>query len=370
MPAGVDSIVDEIYEAAFIPEKWPRVLNLVGEAAGGTGGEIFLAAQAKSHFVISEHLLPIWEDCVKAGVMELSNNPRATRMLAKNHPGFITELDIVTMDEMNSLPMYVQGLRPAGYGWGAGSFVPLVNGDTLVFSFEKRFDAGPVTAEAVATLDGLRPHLARAGVISARVSFERVKAALSSLGEIGLPALAIDSGCRQLAENQLVSELRPYLSYGAFNNIQFKDKKADDLFRAAILTINRDQGESRSFVATTDEQTQPAIVHVLPVRKNAHDIFAKAAAIVVGNIPHSARHPNADVLNSILDLTPAQSRVARMLLTGKSLQAAALELGVSRETAKTHLNAVFAKTGTRRQADLIVLLSALLTKRVQETGAS
>lgn len=368
MGAGLESrfasIVDEIYEAAFIPEKWLRVLDLISATADCAGSTMFLAARAKTHFIASDRLLRTYEDCVKAGVMELSQNPRASRMLAKNHPGFITDTDVLSLEEIESHPMYRLGLRPTGFGWGTGTFVPLVNGDMLVFSCEKRFDRGPVTPDGVSALDELRPHLARSAAISARVSFERMRAAIASLAEIGLPAFAVDGACRQLAENNLVDELRQYISHGAFNTVQFRDRKADRLFRNAIRSIDRDgPGTSRSFIAyRPEDDLPPAVIHILPIRKNAHDIFGRAEAVVVANLPNPVRHPNADILNNIFDLTPAQSRVARSLLSGKTLQETARDLKLSRETVKSHLDAVFVKTGTHRQSDLVILLSSLLIR--------
>ena len=354
------AIIDEAYEAAFIPERWPTVLSTVAKNAGCQAATMFLASKAKSHFVVTENGHETFENCIRAGVMDLSRNPRAMAMLARNHPGFVTDQDVVSPDIIDSHPMYLQGLRPTGYGWGAGTFVPLVTGDTLIFSIEKLYANGPVTPEEVAQLDLLRPHLARTALTSARISFERMSAALGSLAEIGLPAFAVDDSCQQLAENSLMAELRPYLIQGAFNSIGFVDRKANELFRSAVLAIDDHRpGHSRSFAVEGSEGEPPAVLHVLPIRKNAHDIFGRASAVIVGNLPSPVRHPNADLLNNIFDLTPAQSRVARLLLTGKSLQQAASELRLSRETVKSHLKIIFAKTGTHRQAELLKLLSSI-----------
>jgi len=54
--------------------------------------------------------------------------------------------------------------------------------------------------------------------------------------------------------------------------------------------------------------------------------------------------------------------VARSLLSGKTLQETARDLKLSRETVKSHLDAVFVKTGTHRQSDLVVRLSSLLIR--------
>lgn len=358
--AAENSVVDEIYEAAFIPERWPNVLTLMAEAAGCTASSMFLASKANTHFAVSPILARTYDDCVRAGVLDLTKNPRARGMLAKNHPGFVTDHDVLTQHDIDTHPMYLEGLRPTGFGWGTGTFIPVINGDTLVYSVEKLYDKGPVTRANVAVLDALRPHLARAAVIAARVSFEKIKTALESLGDLGLPAFAVDESCRQIAENSLIEELRPCLRYGAFNDIGLRDGKANLLFRAAIKAIGNDQSSGpRSFVVQAREEALPAVIHVLPVRRDARDLFGRSATVVVGNLPHPVRHPHADLLNNIFDLTPAQSRVTRLLLTGKGLQAVAAELGLSRETVKSHLDEVFAKTGTRRQVDLLMLLSSL-----------
>ncbi|WP_246800502.1 helix-turn-helix transcriptional regulator [Bradyrhizobium sp. ERR14] len=62
----------------------------------------------------------------------------------------------------------------------------------------------------------------------------------------------------------------------------------------------------------------------------------------------------------IFGLTPAQARLASLLVAGKSLEEIALDMNISSGTARNHLKAVFLRTGTRRQAELVSLLSRLL----------
>ncbi|MGH8179751.1 MAG: helix-turn-helix transcriptional regulator, partial [Steroidobacteraceae bacterium] len=51
-------------------------------------------------------------------------------------------------------------------------------------------------------------------------------------------------------------------------------------------------------------------------------------------------------------LTPAESRVVAVLLTGCTVGGTARTLGIKEATVTTHLQHVFDKTGTRRQVDL------------------
>ena len=60
-----------------------------------------------------------------------------------------------------------------------------------------------------------------------------------------------------------------------------------------------------------------------------------------------------------LGLTAAEARVASKLLEGLPISEAAKMLGVTALTARTHLKSIFAKTGVRRQSELISLLTDL-----------
>lgn len=55
-------------------------------------------------------------------------------------------------------------------------------------------------------------------------------------------------------------------------------------------------------------------------------------------------------------LTPAEARMLTAIVVGKGLAAAARELGVARSTAQSHLDKIFQKTGTNRQAELVGLV--------------
>jgi DNA-binding CsgD family transcriptional regulator len=64
-------------------------------------------------------------------------------------------------------------------------------------------------------------------------------------------------------------------------------------------------------------------------------------------------------LMEIFGLTPAQARLASLLVEGKSLKEISHEMRNSSGTARNHLKAVFTQTGTNRQGELVSLLSRL-----------
>lgn len=79
----------------------------------------------------------------------------------------------------------------------------------------------------------------------------------------------------------------------------------------------------------------------------------RRAALLLGHDPHA---PCAiGQLGAGFGLTAAETRVVERLLQGESLREACVALGITENTGRTHLKAVFAKTGARSQADLVRL---------------
>jgi DNA-binding CsgD family transcriptional regulator len=93
---------------------------------------------------------------------------------------------------------------------------------------------------------------------------------------------------------------------------------------------------------------------VTPVaRRNVLFGPAEAAACIFVTDPERFPLPSPAYVQQAFGLTPAETRVAMAMLDGKSLERLADELCITRNTARTHLQRLFAKTGTSRQADLI-----------------
>ena len=69
--------------------------------------------------------------------------------------------------------------------------------------------------------------------------------------------------------------------------------------------------------------------------------------------------PPKSVLRRVFELTPAEARLAQKLACGDSLEQVAQSLDVKMTTARSQLAAIFAKTATCRQAQLVAILSRL-----------
>ena len=102
---------------------------------------------------------------------------------------------------------------------------------------------------------------------------------------------------------------------------------------------------------------RPFSVIVSPRPSNQFELGpAHSAAIIFVSDPESEIEPEPAALFRLFGLTPAEGKLATLLMQGKSLEDTSNELSITRETARTHLKRIFDKTSTHRQGELIRLL--------------
>ena len=106
-------------------------------------------------------------------------------------------------------------------------------------------------------------------------------------------------------------------------------------------------------------QSRDYQVVAAPLRKRFRQFIGTLEPVAVALITDPERQPLAskDVLMQAYKLTRKEALLAAKLFEGKSLDQAAQELAITYETARTHLRRIFSKTGTSRQAQLILLIA-------------
>jgi DNA-binding CsgD family transcriptional regulator len=90
----------------------------------------------------------------------------------------------------------------------------------------------------------------------------------------------------------------------------------------------------------------------------AADPNAPITALILLDL-HDYPQPAEVLLGQVFGLTRAECKVARFLGAGVSLTEISKSLNIGLGTVRTHLKAIFSKTATRRQGELIALLSHL-----------
>jgi len=85
------------------------------------------------------------------------------------------------------------------------------------------------------------------------------------------------------------------------------------------------------------------------------------AAIISISDPDRELRPDQKILRDLFGLTSAECRLTELLSQGTNLRQAAEKLGITINTAHSHLQHIFDKTRTNRQSGLMCVLNATLT---------
>lgn len=350
----LDSLVEGIYEAAIIPEYWPRVLEQIGNLADGDAASLIAFGQDGGlRYVTTKSYEAAFTDYATNGAS--LPNIRPQRALERMPMAFAHDLEVCSQAELDADPVYVRFARPYGFSWTAGTVVPVPSGDLIVYDIAKSTKKGPFTRAAMERLDPFRPHLARAALLASRLRLQAAKAATEALDILGLPAAVVGRNRAVLAANESMLALAPRVKIGAFDRIYLQAKAADDLFAAALSTPSFNGVRSIPLAAT--ETASAIVAHVVPVRRAAGDIFARANVLVLCTPVTAPSAPLTEVLTGLFDLTPAEAKIARGISVGRSVEDLAASYGISRETVRSQLKSLMMKTGTSRQVELAVLLS-------------
>lgn len=131
------------------------------------------------------------------------------------------------------------------------------------------------------------------------------------------------------------------------------------IFRSCQTGAARGVGTGRSLLISRRQSAKPLQVVVGPTCARMAALPSCPAVVVFIHDLSARVRPRSEVLKTLYGLTPSEARVVCLLLDGKSTKEIADVLGRSKNTLKTQLQSVFAKTGVRRQSELMRVLMYL-----------
>jgi len=353
--------LEKIYEAAFFPQNWYEILDHMAEATNAQGTSLVSTSSPTTHWLASEALEDMTQKMIEEGWV--TRNARAEKLLSIEQFGFVDEAEHFSEADYNAIPIFTDMMQPLGYGFGMSTFISTPSGDKIIVAVEKKKATGPVEKSAIAYLGQLRPHLARAAMMSSRLEFERINAAVEALQLTGLPSAVLTFDGRVMLANKLLEGFAPQIGIVARDRLRFAHVPANDVLANAISQLQSGalhlKSASRSFPLPRYEDAPPVIVHLVPVLGDARDVFARAAFFLVVTPVDRTRVPTAETIGGLFDLSPAEARVARSLAAGNDVGGTASTLSLSAETVRSHVKAILAKSGMSRQTDFVAAVASI-----------
>jgi DNA-binding CsgD family transcriptional regulator len=356
-------LVSGIYAAAVTPQHWLGAIAQVSRAVGATGGGMLIAdgttrsiinaavpLEARSRYGEYYRHLDYVLAAVETGPVGLIRS--GSELVALNAG---SEFD-------------ADWMRP--YQMDDGLFVRLTDGampTCFLVAAPKRSESFD-TPERVKLVSGLVPHLQQA-----LRTHNKLAALVNRTVELAGALEVVRHGIVLVAGENLVVNLNSVaeLIFRAGDGLCMRSSHiaatsthAERELNVAIhnaLTGERSSVRSGwSLTCVRPSGKRPYVIHVVPShRRDADEPHSQPLALVLIIDPEDEPEPTAALLRRLYDLTRAEADIALHLAHGADLKEISEQLSISLATVRTHLQRVFDKTDTHRQAELVRLLLVL-----------
>lgn len=227
-------------------------------------------------------------------------------------------------------------------------------------------DAENFTATDKQLLERLAPHLTQAIVLYSRIVHAEAQSQTyqQAFDQMEMGCITLDrqlkvTSCNRVADkmiaqkNSLLIKDQQLLVGSVEENRQFR-KLLGDLLKPPLS--GEDEAASvRAFRVNLPYSVSGLGLLCRRLQPLATPDAGAAVAIFVSD-PERPRLSKIDILAQLFSLTSSEARLALLLANGLSLDEAAEEQGITRNTAKSHLSAIFSKTGVTRQPSLVQLI--------------
>jgi DNA-binding CsgD family transcriptional regulator len=216
-----------------------------------------------------------------------------------------------------------------------------------------------------AFLRSLSPHLIRSATLRARMqTLERQQSASESVvAHLPYGTLWINAAGRIVSLNPQATTILAAGDGLSVRNDKLAVSEAADAERlqhALRLATKTEPRQGQWFAIARRKQSTPLLVSVIPATIPAalDPLCGGPFALLILQDMARQRVSRSAQLQVIYRLTPAETRLAEALLENDTIESYALKNDISRNTVRTHLASLFAKTGAKRQAELIRTLLA------------
>ncbi len=363
--SAIGAAIERAYRAAGEPEEWDGLcaslcdalavqkIGLLGHDFVTRRGRILYAAGFAEAFRASY-------DARYAG---------CNLWLASERP--FTQKRVMTGDEVipyweltRSL-FYEEWLRPQDCYHAIFGVVRRAAPELIVLAAHRPLHARPFGAADKRAVGAILPHLERAIAVEARFMRQNSQSAviLELLGHLPEATFLVDRAARLRASNPAGDALLArrdglVLAQRSLACATPRENRAlRRLIAATTATIGK-RLDSGRLVVSRPSGRPPLLLAVLAM---THPLLGpigtpEPVAAIVTKDPERLAQLSEDELNALYSMTCAEARLALLIRHGLTLQDAARRLHITKNTARTHMKAVYAKTGVHRQADLVRLL--------------
>lgn len=357
--------LDACQDAVLTPQQWPQALQLLADSFGAASCTFCYSDDPKASVPVSsehEEFAALWLRNQSHAPDPHMNWPRGREQYS-----WIIEDQISTTEERRISAYHQETARPGKREWFAATRF-IVDGRKCCIPLYRGSERGPFTVEDAVYFARAGPGIARVVSWAEKFAAFDVVSKLSALERVRCAAIVIDEAGRAKYLNASAEQLlgddfnlvhgRPAAHAPASN------RRLQELVARTLRTERTSSGSRASTtlslpVVIARDETPWLLVEAMPLTALGSDLFSCGRVVLLLTDLTSTVWPDARVLSAVFGLTPAEARLAVLMASGIGVNEAAASIGAKRETVRTQLRMIFAKTNTRRQAELAGLLARL-----------
>jgi DNA-binding CsgD family transcriptional regulator len=360
--AGLQS---SLYESVGKMDGWTTFLHALARSYGGGKSTLLIQDVVASSSVSWGTLEP--DQVTQYNRYYHLNNPWLSRGAWRNRPiGLVVPTELVLpRSDLFKTEHYNDFLRPAQVAGGVG--VTIQKDSSRYFSVNVLFPQATAErdSDTVGRLQRLVPHMLRVTQLNRQLAEleTRALAAEAVLDGLVTAMILVNAKGRVVhmntaAEQIIIAGDGLTASRFLLDAVRPAEGKLLRRLVASALQVPRNLTASPGGVMRISRRSSCAPYEVLVAPISAAtltlDFDGPLAAVFVRD-PEARVITPTDRLQSLYALTGAEARLLQALLAGDTLDTIAERVGVSRETLRSQLKAVFLKTGTSSQIELIRL---------------
>ena len=353
-----------IYDASMDVERWPGVLAQLAGMFRGTASQIGVGSSLGDIGFLKVWGIP---DDLFGRILPqfVALTPTDPRRLMGATPYKATHCRQFVSDEtLRASEMYKQVLGPSNVEYSMSVTIPVEDGLMAILSVMRGPQLRPFIGDECTDFGRFAPHVTRA--VSMHGTFRRCREELATvkalLDGVPLGLMVVDDDELKVANRAARAMLDEGDALRLRNGrLSGATGSSDGELRAAVREALNDSDKSIGVSLAIDhaEPVRALVRRLHPQSAQMVGVARDAVALYVTD-PRKPVETPEEILQRLFGLTPREAAVLRILAKGEDLQSAATQLGISIQTARTHLKHIMETTGASRQAELVrmVLSSA------------
>jgi DNA-binding CsgD family transcriptional regulator/PAS domain-containing protein len=364
----LSSLIGEIYDVALDHSLWSDVLGKAGRFVGGPVAAIFAKSPTALTGTVYYHSAgrdPSYRQLYFNKYIKL--DPTTTAQYFSDVEQPMAVADIMPYQEFLETRFYKEWCQPQGLVDAVTAVLDKSVTSAALFGVFRYQGDGIVDDETRRRMRLIVPHIRRAVLIGRLIDLRAAEAAglADTLDGLSAGMCAVDADGRIVHANaacHVILDGGDFLS-AIRGRIVARDAKVDQTLRELFSAAGSGDaaiGTRGIALPLRARDGSHYVAHVLPLTSGARRLagiaYSATAALFICKVATEA--PSApEVIARAYDLTPSELRVLLAIVELGGVPESALALGIAESTVKTHLGRLFAKTGARRQADLVKIIA-------------